>query len=338
MPQAHPNDTISVIMPVYDAKDLLPLAARSVLAQTHRNLELILVDDGSPNGCGAVCDALAETDPRVRVIHKPNGGAASARNAGLDAATGAYIGFVDSDDLIEPDCYAVLLAALQAAGCRMAGCAADRIDENGAPLPGLQVTAEPAGVRPALDLFYDLFARGSIYPMVCWNKLTAAELWRGRRFDPSFRYGDDGNVMHLICDGQTIACVDRPLYHYRLRADSLTTARFAPRHLDDLRLWELWYRYFLAKPDCAELALWCLADYWKRFYLLYLMARQDGPLTPESKAAFAQYLPRLRALLPAIAADPHIPRFEKFRARLFAASPGLAYTLAAAWGRVAGEQ
>ena len=311
-----PEPKISVIMPVYDAKDLLPLAARSVLAQTHQNLELILVDDGSPNGCGAVCDALAETDPRVRVIHKPNGGAARARNAGLDAATGASIGFVDSDDL----------------------CAADRIDENGAPLPGLQVTAEPAGVRPAPDLFYDLFARGSIYPMVCWNKLMAAELWQDRRFDPSFRYGDDGNVMHLICDGQTIACVDRPLYHYRLRADSLTTARFAPRHLDDLRLWELWYRYFLAKPDCAELALWCLADYWKRFYLLYLMARQDGPLTPESKAAFAQYLPRLRALLPAIAADPHIPRFEKFRARLFAASPALAYTLAVAWGRVAGNR
>lgn len=332
------QDKISVIMAVYDAKDLLPLAAQSVLAQTHRNLELILVEDGSPNGCGELCDRLAAGDARVRVIHKPNGGAASARNAGLDAATGDYIGFVDSDDLVEPDFYETLLTAMQQAGCRMAGCTADRIDENGNKLSGVHVSVEQSGVRPALELFRDLFTRGSIYPMVCWNKLMAASLWQGHRFDPSFRYGDDGNVMHLICDGQTIACVDRPLYHYRLRSGSLTTSRFEPRHLDDLRLWHLWYRFFLQKPDTADLAQWCLADYWKRFYLLYLMARQDGPLTPESRAAFAGYLPQLRELLPQIAADPHVPGLEKFRARLFAASPQLAYTLACAWGKLAGDK
>lgn len=330
------QDKISVIMAVYDARDLLPLAVQSVLAQTHKNLELILVEDGSPNGCGELCDALAKNDPRIRVIHKPNGGAASARNAGLDAATGDYVGFVDSDDLVEPDFYAALLDALRQAGCRMAGCNADRIDEHGGRLPGLQVAVTQPGARPALDLFYDLFTRGSIYPMVCWNKLMAAGLWQGRHFDPSFRYGDDGNIMHRICDGQTIACVDRPLYHYRLRSGSLTTARFEPRHLDDLRLWQMWYRYFLARPDTADLAQWCLADYWKRFYLLYLMARQEGPLPPESRAAFGQYLPQLRGLLRQISADPHVPKFEKFRARLFAASPELAYRLAAVWGRLAG--
>lgn len=332
------KDKISVIMAVYDARDLLPLAVQSVLAQTHKNLELILVEDGSPNGCGELCDALADTDPRIRVIHKPNGGAASARNAGLDAAKGDYIGFVDSDDLVEPEFYETLLAALQQAGCQMAGCTADRIDEQGNPLPGVQVSVEQPGVHPALSLFRDLFTRGSIYPMVCWNKLMAAGLWQGRRFDTSFRYGDDGNVMHKICDGQTIACVDRPLYHYRLRSGSLTTSRFEPRHLDDLRLWHMWYQYFLAKPETADLAQWCLADYWKRFYLLYLMARQDGPLAPESRAAFALYLPQLRGLLKAISADPYVSGFERFRARLFAASPEAAYRLACAWGRLAGNR
>ena len=336
MPAA--KEKISVIMPVYDAKDLLPLAVRSVLAQTHDDLELLLVEDGSPNGSGELCDRLAAQDSRVRVIHKPNGGAASARNAGLDAATGDYIGFVDSDDLVEPDFYAVLLAALQAGGCGMAACTADRIDENGSPLPGGDVDVQTPGVRPSLELFRDLFARGSIYPIVCWNKLFAARLWQGRRFDTSFRYGDDGNVMHLICDGQTTACVDRPLYHYRLRTGSMTASVFHPRRLDDLRLWHMWYRYFLDRPGCADLAQWCLADYWRRFYLLYLLARQDGPLTPENRAAFDQYLPQLRGLLGDIAADPHVPKLEKFRARLFAAAPGLAYAMARAWGRLAGGE
>lgn len=328
------KDCISVIMPVYDARELLPLAVRSVLAQTHSNLELILVEDGSPNGCGALCDQLAQTDSRIRVIHKPNGGAASARNAGLDAARGDYIGFVDSDDLVEPDCYATLLQAMRQGGCSMAGCNADRMDEQGAPLPGMQVGVSRPGVRPALDLFYDLFVRGSIYPMVCWNKLTDASLWRGRRFDTSFRYGDDGNVMHRICNGQTIACVDRTLYHYRLRSGSLTESRFEPRHLDDLRLWHLWYRFFLEQPDRQDLARWCLADYWKRFYLLYLMARRDGRLSAQSRAAFAAYLPQLRGLLKEILANPHLPGLEKFRALLFAASPAAAYRLAVSWGRL----
>ena len=91
---------ISVITTVYDAKEYLPLTIKSILAQTHRDLELILVDDGSPNGCGAICDEWAAKDSRIKVIHKPNGGPATASNAGLDAATGDYIGFVDSDDLI----------------------------------------------------------------------------------------------------------------------------------------------------------------------------------------------------------------------------------------------
>ena len=89
---------ISVITTVYDAKAYLPLTIKSILAQTHRDLELILVDDGSPNGCGAICDEWAAKDSRIKVIHKPNGGPATASNAGLDAATGDYIGFVDSAD------------------------------------------------------------------------------------------------------------------------------------------------------------------------------------------------------------------------------------------------
>lgn len=100
---------ISVIVPVYNVEKYLDECVRSIMNQTHRNLEIILVDDGSTDGSGAMCDAFAREDPRIRVVHKTNGGASSARNEGLAIATGQYYGFVDSDDYIMPDMYERML-------------------------------------------------------------------------------------------------------------------------------------------------------------------------------------------------------------------------------------
>ena len=94
-------DLISVIVPVYNVEPYLRKCVDSILAQSYSNLEVILVDDGSPDGCGAICDEYAAKDARVRVIHKPNGGVSDARNAGLDIMTGDYVAFVDSDDWID---------------------------------------------------------------------------------------------------------------------------------------------------------------------------------------------------------------------------------------------
>ena len=96
---------ISVIVPVYKAEAYLDRCIESILAQTYTDFELILVNDGSPDNCGAICDEYAEKDPRVRVIHKENGGVSTARNAGLAAATGEFIAFVDPDDWVEVDMY-----------------------------------------------------------------------------------------------------------------------------------------------------------------------------------------------------------------------------------------
>ena len=104
---------ISVIVPVYNVEAYLPECIRSVLEQSMSDFEMILVDDGSTDGCPAICDAAAEQDDRVRVIHQKNGGLSRARNAGLDAARGEWIGFVDSDDCIHPDMYEKLLAAAE---------------------------------------------------------------------------------------------------------------------------------------------------------------------------------------------------------------------------------
>lgn len=100
-------ELISVIVPVFKVDPYLDRCVESIVNQTYRNLEIILVDDGSPDSCGAMCDAWAEKDRRIKVIHKKNGGLSDARNAGLDIATGTLIGFVDSDDFIRSDVSAI---------------------------------------------------------------------------------------------------------------------------------------------------------------------------------------------------------------------------------------
>ncbi|MDE6526825.1 MAG: glycosyltransferase, partial [Muribaculaceae bacterium] len=107
----HDNEPkLSVIVPVYKVEDFLPKCIDSILNQTYRNIEVILVDDGSPDNCPAICDKYARKDHRINVIHKTNGGLCSARNAGLDAASGDYVTFVDSDDWIEHDAYKPLIS------------------------------------------------------------------------------------------------------------------------------------------------------------------------------------------------------------------------------------
>lgn len=106
------NSLISVIIPVFKVEEYLDQCVESVIGQTYQNLEIILVDDGSPDNCPAMCDAYAEKDTRIRVIHKANGGLSDARNAGIQIATGEYIGFVDSDDWVDPDMYKTLADAI----------------------------------------------------------------------------------------------------------------------------------------------------------------------------------------------------------------------------------
>lgn len=126
---------VSVIVPVYKVEKYLRCCVDSILSQTYSDIELILVDDGSPDQCGAICDEYARKDSRVKVIHKTNGGVSSARNAGLDIATGAYLTFCDSDDSYEPDWIQALVSAIEQENADVAVGCLQRVLENGTELP-----------------------------------------------------------------------------------------------------------------------------------------------------------------------------------------------------------
>ncbi len=137
---------VSVIVPVYNIKEYLPRCVASICNQTYADLEIILVDDGSTDGTSALCDTLALEDSRIRVFHKENGGSSSARNLGIEKARGAFLGFVDSDDYIEPWFYERLVAGQKETGARIVQIGRDEVDEQGNKLPNI---CEP----PAQDVF-----------------------------------------------------------------------------------------------------------------------------------------------------------------------------------------
>lgn len=121
---------ISIIVPVYNVEAFLPKCIESLMNQTYTDIEIILVDDGSPDGCGKICDEYAARDTRIRVIHQANAGVSAARNVGLDVAKGEYIGFCDSDDFVSPEMYSDMLRAIQSFHAQIAICGYDYYSED----------------------------------------------------------------------------------------------------------------------------------------------------------------------------------------------------------------
>ena len=133
---------ISVIVPVYNSIDCLERCVRSICAQTYANLEILLIDDGSTDGTDQLCERLADQDDRIRVHHKKNGGASSARNVGIDLSTGDYLGFVDSDDYVDADVYEKLAEALEKGNYSVVQISRDEVDEEGGRLPDICMPPE----------------------------------------------------------------------------------------------------------------------------------------------------------------------------------------------------
>ena len=183
-------EKISIIVPIYNVAPYLPACLDSIIHQTYLNLEIILVDDGSPVESGKMCDSYLE-DERVKVIHKENGGLSDARNAGIDAAKGKFLGFVDSDDYVHPRFYELLLQALKEEGADIAGCdvkkvcKTEKIEEK--EQQPIQRTVYSG--REATANLYD--AQMYLKSVVAWNKLYKKELFEEIRFPKGKLHEDE---------------------------------------------------------------------------------------------------------------------------------------------------
>lgn len=212
---------ISVIVPVYNIEsEYLERCIRSICAQTYKNLEILLVDDGSTDGSGAICDKFATEDNRIRVFHKENGGSSSARNLGIKEAKGEYIGFIDSDDYIEADMYELLADAIVKFDAPMAQISRDEIDEQGNRMPDICIPPIHESRVSSEDMMRELLMhRGDC--SFC-TRITHKALFVDREF-PIGKLNEDFFLLtQMLTDITHLVILPKQCYHvfYRMNSNS----------------------------------------------------------------------------------------------------------------------
>lgn len=240
---------ISVIVPVYNVSAYLDRCMRSLIEQTYRNLEIILVDDGSTDNSGELCDQWAKKDTRVRVIHRKNNGLSQARNTGLDAATGEYITFVDSDDILSPHLCRVLYDSIRECA-EIAICDAEHIFPE---KPYAFFVSEEAQTLTAESAICQMWYQKSFLPSA-WGKLYRRELFQGKQFTPG-RIFEDIDIMHELFDAANTIVYNRSkLYGYVHREGSITTKAFCTRDLDILLVADKILAFTEERPELRSAA------------------------------------------------------------------------------------
>lgn len=236
---------ISVIVPVYKVEKYLDRCVESIISQSYRKLEIILIDDGSPDQCGHMCDTWAERDTRIRVIHKVNGGAADARNIGIQNANGEYITFVDSDDYIAPQMIEQLYLAIKETGAKMAMCNTACLDQNGNDAAGSDCKVIPDGIRPAEKILPLLYLAWGIFYIAPWNKLIHRSLLSNHFFPVGKGTEDEFVAAQLIWAAQTVAGTSYTGYHYiQEREGSAMQSWSSLQRLDYLEALLIRYRFY----------------------------------------------------------------------------------------------
>lgn len=224
---------ISVIVPVYKVEPYLHQCVDSILAQTFTDFELILVDDGSPDNCGSICDEYAKQDDRVRVIHQENGGLSAARNAGIDAAKGEYITFIDSDDMISETYLKRLYHAIgnsDIAICDMQSFEAEDEIESSNTCTESRLTLI-TGREACLSIYH---MDGKV-PIMAWGKLYRANLFGEICYPVGMIHEDDATTPKLLFQSNRISMIPEKLYYYRTRPDSITGQQFSAKRFDCIK-------------------------------------------------------------------------------------------------------
>ena len=262
---------ISIIVPVYKVEKYLKRCIDSILSQTYTDFELILVDDGSPDNCGAICDEYAQKDGRIIVIHKENGGLSSARNAGLDVAIGDYIGFVDSDDMIGSHYYEALLYFMNKDGSDIV-----TYSENAIPDTGNWSSFENDRIvvdsKTILNEFSEKYY--ALLGDVVMTKLYKKSVFESLRFKEGIIYEDTAILPYCVANSSKITILTFAFYYYTLSEGSILRSAFSPKRFDILTVWRD-YMDFFNQCEMDKQRQWFSIVYLYKFVDLHRMVSKD---------------------------------------------------------------
>lgn len=266
---------ISVIVPVYKVEKYLDRCIESIVNQTHSNLEIILVDDGSPDNCPVICDKWATLDRRIKVIHKENGGLSDARNSGMAAASGEFVGFVDSDDWIAFEMYEKLLGAIKQDGSDIAACAVKMVWEDGTPCTHLIKQA-----NCVLDNFNaqkELLLERKLKQPV-WYKLYRRSTIQNILFEKGKYHEDVYWSYQIIGNAKKVSIIDFVGYYYWQRKESIMGEKYSMKRLDSIEAYCRRLEYIRQEYPLLEkralCALWESCIYSGQMALRFLNLRE----------------------------------------------------------------
>lgn len=252
------EDLVSVIVPIYKVEQYLEKCVNSIKNQTYKNLEIILVDDGSPDNCPALCDSLAKTDNRIKVIHKTNGGLSDARNVGFSSSTGKYISFVDSDDYLNTNFIETLYNNLINTDADMSICSFLKVQEN-ENIDNLIVENAEIFEFDDSNKFEQLYGPYKLEFVTAWGKLYKREIFEKIKY-PVGKINEDEFVCHHILSlCKKICYTDSKYYYYLQRQNSIMNQKYTEKNFNAFE--GLYDRFLFFKENYPKLSLEALYAY-----------------------------------------------------------------------------
>lgn len=268
---------ITVIVPVYKVEQYLDHCIQSILDQTYTNLEIIMIDDGSPDNCPKRCDAWVKKDSRIRVIHKENGGLSDARNVGLKEAKGDLIAFVDSDDWIAPELYERLVYALEIDQSDIAACSVEIVWGN-ATTERQFLTTRSNHLLNRQEAMKTLLEE-SLLKNPVWYKLYKREIIQDIWFENRKQHEDVYWSYQVIGNAERVSIIDYIGYYYMQRPESIMGIKYSPKRLDVMEAYERRYRYisreFPELENQARLDVFSNCIYHGQMILKYLKGNEQ---------------------------------------------------------------
>lgn len=310
MDKATLNPLISVIVPIYKVELYLPKCIDSIINQTYKNLEIILIDDGSPDNCGSICDEYAKTDSRIKVIHKVNGGLSDARNAGLEIATGEWISFVDSDDWLKNNAIEQMLNLAIDNDANLIIGSTQKINDADNSIVWVDSSDRECQIMNSTQAMCDFFLNGC----ASWARLYKANIHKDVLFPVGEINEDEAIVLALLERCSKIVKTSKIVYNYRFRPESITSTAFHPKKL-------IWYHHCKSNLSFIAKNYPTIIDYAEKryfgsilFFLIMISREKD---LSKYREILAELLIELKINFKKIVKNKLVTKKDKFIAFVF---------------------